>query len=148
MRKYLHRYESLSAFTADYEDSMSAPTVSFVCSAGTFTYDSYDENIQAYVWINQAKELWTPVRNPGVGLPDWDAGTGAYDPDNDNDVEITQVNQEAREPKYIEPWVSATANDYTESIHVADIMAYGSSSRQDADLIFEGVVDYEISDIS
>ena len=108
MGKYIHKYNSLSAFTEDYEDESVLLVVSFVCSAGTFTYDTYEAGIQAYVWVNAQKTLWTPDRNPKVGAFDYPNGTGAYDPDNDNGVEITLINTEQHEGKYLEPWVSAT----------------------------------------
>ena len=107
MGKYLHFYETFDEFQKDYNDE--GVINSFVCSAGTFTYDRY-ENIQggdAYFWKNGDKELATPGRNPKVGSWDYNAGTGAWDDNNETGVEITAVG-EVEPGKYIEPWVSYT----------------------------------------
>ncbi len=109
MGKYLHHYTSESDFQADYNDEGSPN--SFVCSAGTFTYDRYGEidNGQpaVYFWKNGDKELITPWRSPKVGAYNYNAGTGAWDIENNTGVEITSVG-ETEPGKYEEPWVSYT----------------------------------------
>lgn len=114
MGKYLHHYTSESDFQTDYNDE--GGIKSFVCSAGTFTYDRYEE-VQvgvAHFWKNGDKELVTPWRAPKVGAWDYDTGTGAWDNDNEIGVDITAVGEE--EPgKYIEPWVSYTTDIRTDT---------------------------------
>ena len=118
MGKYLHRYLDLNDFDKDYNDYGVAN--SFTCSAGTFTYDRYEEieGEPAYIWKNGDKELITPNRNPKVGVwdGDYDKGTGAYDIDNNTGVEITEVG-EVEPGKYYEPWVSYTT--YTAATQVS-----------------------------
>jgi hypothetical protein len=105
MAKYLHYYTSENDFNKDYNDLDGIG--SFVCSAGTFTYDRYDENEVGYVWKNGDKELITQNRNPEVGPLNYSEGTGAYDLDNGTGVEITSIGDEVP-GKYQEPWVSYT----------------------------------------
>lgn len=105
MGKYLHHYKSLPDLEKDYNDFDGIK--SFVCSAGTFIYDRYEENGGIYFWKNVDKELITENRTPKVGAYNYEDGTGAYDLDNDAGVEITAVG-EIEPGKYKEPWVSYT----------------------------------------
>jgi hypothetical protein len=109
MGKYLHHYTSLDEFQANYNDN--GGPASFVCSAGTFVYDRYEEinNHIVYVWVNGDKELWTLQRKAAVGDGCGEL-SGAYDPEaqeGDGCIEITAVG-EAIPGTYIEPWVSYT----------------------------------------
>ena len=68
---------------------------SFVCSAGTFTYDRYEETEwPTYFWKNGDKELVTDQRNAAVGNGCGN-DSGAYDPEYEGEegcIEITAVN--------------------------------------------------------
>lgn len=110
MGKYLHHYTSLDEFQKDYNDD--GGINSFVCSAGTFMYDRYEENDGIYFWKNGDKELITSYRSPKVGAYNYEDGTGAYDIDNNTGVEITEVG-EVQPGKYQEPWVSYTDDKTT-----------------------------------
>lgn len=85
----------------------------FTCSEGTFIYDRESlykipngDPFQA--WVNsQNQVLYTVHRNAAVGNGGGQ-DSGAYDMNNRNPVEITQVNMVDYDPAYHEPWVSAT----------------------------------------
>ena len=138
MGKYLHYYDDLGNFKRDYADNDGGVN-SFVCSAGTFTYDRYgNEYDGTYYWKNEDKELVTPWRNPKVGAWDYDAGTGAYDNDGDTGVEITAVG-EIEPAKYHEPWVSYTT--YIEPAHTKGLSLYHiDSTPTDTPVDFTDVV--------
>ena len=123
MARYLHYYENEPDFQAEYYDE--GGINSFVCSAGTFTYDGYEDPI--YYWKNGDKELLTPWRDPKVGAWDYNAGTGAWDDDNDTGVEITSVG-EIEPGKYVEPWVSAHEGHYIDFI--ANIAGQGEKAQR------------------
>lgn len=109
MGKHLHHYKSLLDFEKEYSSDF--PHVnSFVCSAGTFTYDRIDDEFGGYIWKNGDKELVTTNRIPKVGVYDYAAETGAYDTYNEVGVEITAVG-EIEPAKYYEPWVSYTEDE-------------------------------------
>lgn len=107
MGKYIKFYKKDADFKPEYwsesyfepwvslteEVDKPGEIVSFVCSAGTFTYDSYDDNYRAYVWVNGSVWLATPVREPKVGAFDYGSGQGAYDIENDVPITITTVNE-------------------------------------------------------
>ena len=102
--RYLHKYDSEAEFQYDY---YSDPMIgSFECSAGTFTYDSYNPKKNYHIWVNGDKQLVTYARLPKVGAYDADAQTGAYDTDNDTPVTITALGLVTG--GYVEPWVSYT----------------------------------------
>jgi len=105
--RYLHKYDSEAEFQdVYYSDPQSN---SFECSAGTFTYASYNSFGpfgRYYSWVNGSKQLATVGRNPKVGDFDADAQTGAYDKDNNTPVTITAVGPQTG--GYHEPWVSYT----------------------------------------
>ena len=118
MGKYLHKYDDFDEFEKDYYNDTE---VTFDCSLGTFSYDSYSVGENAYVWVCGERVLMTYSRTPKVGPFDAAEGTGAYDPDDDSPVAITAVNEAPG--KYIEPWVSATTekriklfNSYTDEM--------------------------------
>jgi hypothetical protein len=106
MAKYLHYYETFEGFQRGYNDEEGGPD-SFVCSAGTFTYNGAKiilNDVMAYVWINGSKELLTQERIPAVG----DMAHDMDDPNNPIEVEITSVSSVIIPETYIEPWVSYT----------------------------------------
>ena len=147
MGKYLHRYNTLEEFKKDYNEEDGGIN-SFVCSAGTFTYDRYvNEMGGAYFWKNGDKELATPWRNPKVGEWNPEIGTGAYDLDNNTGVEITEVGPEEEPGEYIEPWVSLTKYKQTESLHVDSVIDSGAIQWENVDLEYVGLVDYYISSL-
>lgn len=104
MGKYLHKYDNPGDFEKDYYNEKE---VTFECSLGTFSYSGYNASESAYAWVCGEKVLMTYNKTPKVGPFVPGEGTGAYDPDDDSNVEITAVNEAPG--KYIEPWVSATA---------------------------------------
>lgn len=102
MAKYLHYFETLSQFEEEYNETEPL-VISFICSAGTFTYDRHEDEYGEYVWKNGNKELMTGRRILKVG-------DSAYDPENDAYVEITAIG-ETESLKYYEPWVSYTPHE-------------------------------------
>jgi hypothetical protein len=125
MGKYLHYYETLNGFEKDYNDESGIKT--FVCSAGTFTYDRYENEMGgAYFWKNGDKELITNARTPKVGPFDYNAGTGAWDLEEEEGVEITAVG-EIEPGKYVEPWVSYTTHEKQIKVEASTLYSKESS---------------------
>ncbi len=135
MGKYLHHYKSLPDLEKDYNDFDGIK--SFVCSAGTFIYDRYEENDRIYFWKNGDKELITENRTPKVGAYKYEDGTGAYDIDNNTGVEITAIG-EIQPGKYQEPWVS-----YTENVEINGMKAQLEGEENQTDFKLVGEVNFE-----
>lgn len=109
MGKYLHLFEDFDEFQWEYPD-YGGPG-SFVCSAGTFTFNGYDSEGLWYKWKNGDKTLFTDERIVA-------SGDYAYDmisPGNVTDIPINSVG-ETKPGKYYEPWVSYTESATTTGI--------------------------------
>ena len=106
-------FKSMESFLAAYHDDNGGPAY-FTCSGGTFNYDK-PVNSSWYLWKNGDIVLGTPLRTPKVGAWDLDAGTAAYDENNDNPVEILTVG-EVMPGEYKKPWVSCTKYEVNDSL--------------------------------
>lgn len=126
--------ETLSQYEITSVSESGGVVTAFTCSEGTFIYDRESlykipngDPLQA--WVNsQNQVLYTVHRNAAVGNGGGQ-DSGAYDMNNRNPVEITQVNMVDYDPAYHEPWVSLTAinrikYDYKWYDHVGEVDVY------------------------